>query len=237
VRETDEVQSLRWPAYGWTGLAYVVKGACGNCGRAALVYVQHGHEAPWYHNGPECPCCGRIQWVGWHAPGEEPSAPAGLADKAWEELLDALTCRAWDAYAASLERQTGIAAAQTHTGRRALREATAAIVKAIGGREAALEAVVREAIAHDDYLTQGYDPSAWPVGLAQQAVAAVALTPTDAAEAVRELVDDADHALSVLLAVKAQTPDGPLLVMVDDAIAGMCAALRPFGGAGDADGA
>lgn len=229
-------EPLRWPNYDWTGPSYTLQGTCGNCQRTSLVTVERGHEAPGYRTGPECPYCGCSRWVGWRAPGEEPSAPAGLADKAWEELLDALTCRAWDAYAASLERQTGIAAAQTHTGRRALREATAAIVKAIGGREAALEAVVREAIAHDDYLTQGYDPSAWPVGLAQQAVAAVALTPTDAAEAVRELVEAARKALCDF-------------GLVNEAIAGQAmpglhpftltpraldAALRPFGGACDA---
>ena len=63
----------------------------------------------------------------------------------------------------------------------------------------------------------------------------LALPPTAAAEAVRDLVGDGDHALSVLLAVKAKTPDGPLLVMVDDAIAALRDSLRPFVGDGDAD--
>ena len=74
----SDVTSLRWPAYPWNGPSYVLRGTCGNCQRTALVTVERGHEAPWYHNGPECPCCGRTQWVGWHA-SEEASAPKDTA--------------------------------------------------------------------------------------------------------------------------------------------------------------
>ena len=68
----DPTDSLRWPAYPWTGPSYVLQGTCGNCERTALVYVQRGHEAPTYHNGPECPYCGCRQWVGLRAPEDAP---------------------------------------------------------------------------------------------------------------------------------------------------------------------
>ncbi len=339
-RAPAAVPALRWPAYDWTGHGYILQGTCGNCDRTALVTVERGHEAPWYHNGPECPCCGRIQWVGWHAPEEAPekdvlaglraagkiphtpidddapsaggreAAPengeatsnhptfdpweavrypilieqfdgdgvakyvASYPDLPWcggccgdtpmEAMQAALSARkAWMVYA----RRAGVAIPEPGSGGKAVSLAEAQTILArqsaemdaqrervvstdpdsveigapAGGREAALEAALRKAIdtleiAND--ATRSIEARKLMARNAEGALRAVlALTPTDAAKAVRELVDDADHALSVLLAVKAQTPDGPLLVMVDDAIAGMCAALRPFGGAGDANGA
>ena len=68
----DPTESLRWPAYPWTGPSYVLRGTCGNCDRTALVTVARGHEAPSYRNGPECPYCGCAWWVGLRAPEDAP---------------------------------------------------------------------------------------------------------------------------------------------------------------------
>ena len=111
-----------------------------------------------------------------------------------------------------------------------------AALASIGGREVALEAALHTVKAECDIYISTHHASCMCGACASWRTSdiAIALPRSTAAEAVRELVGDGDHALSVLLAVKAQTPDGPLLVMVDDAIAALRDALRPFVGEGDA---
>ena len=204
MRETDEVQSLRWPAYGWTGLAYVVKGACGNCGRAALVYVQHGHEAPWYHNGPECPCCGRIQWVGWHAPEQAPEKDmlAGLraaakiphtpidddapSEDAVEAMRQALLMELPEAARAEMLQGATVVLDEWLT------DMARAALAAIGGREAALEAALRRCITVEHMDTH------MPLAVRDAGKAALALQPSAAAEAVRELATKATADAAVM---------------------------------------
>jgi hypothetical protein len=107
---------------------------------------------------------------------------------------------------------------------------------AFGGREAALEAacyavdmLTRSAFTHQ---SDEWDNTR-PMDVWKQVRAALALTPTDAAKAVRELVKAASEACRVVL-------DPSVTFAGDDADRAMGmferlnAALRPFGGTGDA---
>ena len=208
-------EPLRWPNYDWTGPSYTLQGTCGNCQRTSLVTVERGHGAPGYRNGPECPYCGCSRWVGWHAPEQAPE----------KDMLAGLRAAAQIPHV-PIDGDDAPSA---------------------GGREAALEVALRRVVC---WWEQSVDsdpeaPSRHATAAAQQnggagvyaaAKAALALTPTDAAKAVRELVEAARTALRdfglVNEAIANQVMPGlhPFTLTPRD----LRAALRPFGGAGDA---
>ena len=216
-RPAGEVPALRWPAYDWTGPGYPMQGTCGNCTRTSLVTVERGHEAPGYRNGPECPYCGRIRWVGWRAPEDAPE----------KDMLAGLRAAAQIPHV-PIDGDDAASA---------------------GGREAALEVALRQAIdVMEDLMATATDIPAelyagegrnedyyrrtvlGCIGRAARPLpplrAALALTPTDAAKAAGWLADRARCAVGAH-----QRGDMHALASF---MADLDTALRPFGGAGDA---
>jgi hypothetical protein len=239
----DPTESLRWPAYPWTGPSYVLRGTCGNCDRTALVTVARGHEAPSYRNGPECPYCGCARWVGLRAPEDAPEKDmlAGLRAAAQIPHTRINDYAPSDDVVASLADLLAEAEGSAE-GNGYVAMARAAL-SAIGAREAAFEGslgmfgadepTVRKCIADGECYMVG-------TGTAQAVLDAFSLPPSAAAEAVRHLAACADGGAQTLAQVSLwlrQHPETAAEFERDlfpaDSLLQICASIaraaRPFG--------